>query len=106
MKAAMPILHLTPTDVAQHLHKGCFHLVDVREPAEHAAERIDGAVLYPLSCFDPTKLPAGKIIFHCGIGKRSQAAIERCQAAGLTHNAHMAGGLQAWKLAGLPTKRR
>ena len=32
-------------------------LVDVREPAEHAAEHIAGALLVPLSSFDPATLP-------------------------------------------------
>jgi rhodanese-related sulfurtransferase len=30
-------------------------------------------------------------------------AVTRCQAAGLKHTAHLAGGLQAWKAEGLPT---
>ena len=105
MNTASNILHLSPADVAQHLQKGGTHLIDVREPAEHAAERIEGATLHPLSSFDPAKLPAGEIIFHCGSGKRSQTAIELCRAAGLAHHAHLAGGVQAWKLAGMPTKR-
>ncbi|MBL8223487.1 MAG: efflux RND transporter permease subunit, partial [Bryobacterales bacterium] len=30
-------------------------------------------------------------------------AVARAQAAGLAHTAHLEGGLQAWKAAGLPT---
>jgi rhodanese-related sulfurtransferase len=80
-------------------------LVDVREPAEFAAERIAGALLYPLSTFDAAMLPddgARRVVFHCGSGKRSLAAAERRLSAGQKHVAHMGGGIAAWKAAGLP----
>jgi rhodanese-related sulfurtransferase len=97
--------NLSPNDVAGLLHRGEATLVDVREPAEHAAERIAGAILHPLSTFDPSRLPDGPLVFHCGIGKRSLAALERCNAAGLPHEAHLQGGLASWKAAGKPTLR-
>lgn len=99
------IRHLTPAEVAKTVQDEKVALVDVRERAEHAAERIEGAVLHPLSQFNPAALPAGRVIFHCGSGKRSITAIERAQAAGLPHNEHMQGGIGAWKSAGLPTRR-
>jgi rhodanese-related sulfurtransferase len=80
-------------------------LVDVREPGEFAAERIEGAALYPLSSFDPAALPSGRLVFQCGIGKRSLAALQRYQAAGFSGGQHMQGGLAAWKQAGFPTRR-
>jgi rhodanese-related sulfurtransferase len=98
------IQDLTPAQVAAKLKAGGVELVDVREPAEFAAERIHGAVLYPLSTFDPMALPKNtEIIFQCGTGKRSAMAVARAQAAGLKHAAHLAGGIQAWRAAGLPT---
>ncbi len=99
---------LTPEEVASGLTAGEIVLVDVREPSETALERIPGAVLLPLSAFDPTDLPdAGgrAIVFSCASGVRSVKAAEIAQAAGLPHNAHLAGGLKAWKAAGLPTER-
>ena len=80
-------------------------LVDVREPAEFASERIAGAFLYPLSTFDAAMLPddgARRIVFHCGSGKRSLTAAEHRLGAGQKHAAHMGGGIAAWKAAGLP----
>ncbi len=97
---------LTPVEVAQRLEDRSIILVDVREPQEYAAERIHGALLFPLSTFDPTALPAPTarhIVFHCGSGKRSATAVARCIEAGLAHHSHMAGGIQAWKSAHLPT---
>jgi rhodanese-related sulfurtransferase len=61
-------------------------------------------LLFPLSSFDPHALPKNvDIIFQCGTGKRSAMAAAKAQAAGLHHAHHLAGGLQAWKVAGLPT---
>jgi rhodanese-related sulfurtransferase len=98
-----PIQHLGAEEVAERVRNGAL-LVDVREPAEFAAERIEGALLMPLSTFDPTALPKDvALIFHCGTGKRSAMALVRAQQAGLPHDAHLAGGILAWKAAGLPT---
>jgi rhodanese-related sulfurtransferase len=80
-------------------------LIDVREPTEYAAERIHGALLYPLSTFDATALPTDgsrRVVVHCGSGKRSLTAAEKSRAAGQSHAAHMGGGIAAWKAAGLP----
>lgn len=102
----MAIETLTPAEVAARLKTGSIVLVDVREPGEFAQERIHGALLFPLSTFDPAALPDGgkrAVVFHCGSGMRSAKAVAACEKAGLVHHVHMAGGLQAWKAAGLPT---
>jgi rhodanese-related sulfurtransferase len=101
----MNIENLTPAEVADRLKAGSIVLIDVREPGEFAAERIHGALLFPLSTFDPAALPdtaKREVVFHCGSGVRSAKAVAACQTAGLSHTAHMAGGMQAWKAAGLP----
>jgi len=95
-----------PQEVSQDLKAGKIVLVDVREDAEHAAERIEGALLHPLSRFDPAKLPvtADKpVVLHCGSAKRSATAIDMCRKAGVPVDTHMAGGIMGWKAAGLPT---
>jgi rhodanese-related sulfurtransferase len=100
-----PIETFAPAEVARLLKAGKLLLIDVREPAEYAAERIHGALLYPLSTFDASVLPADgsrRVVFHCGSGKRSLAAAEQRLAAGQGHAAHMGGGIAAWKAAGLP----
>jgi rhodanese-related sulfurtransferase len=99
---------LAPETVRKSLADHGIVLIDVREPAEFAAERIEGALLFPLSSFDPAALPdpgIRKLVFQCGSGKRSAMAVERSVAAGLPYTAHLAGGLMAWKAAGLPTLR-
>jgi rhodanese-related sulfurtransferase len=105
---ARNIAELDARDVKALLDAGRILLVDVREPAEYAAERIHGALLYPLSTFDASALPpddAREIVFHCGSGKRSLAAAQKRLAAGASQARHMSGGIGAWCAAGLPTIR-
>lgn len=100
-----PIATLTPAEVARLLKSSEVLLIDVREPAEYAAQRIPGALLYPLSSFDATTLPSDgsrRVVFHCGSGKRSLTAAEKRVAAGQPQAAHLGGGIAAWKAAGLP----
>ncbi len=97
---------LTPTEIEKALKAGEITLIDVREPPEFAAERIHGALLFPLSTFDPKMLPESvnrPIVFHCGSGKRSATAAMQAQAAGVPVTRHMKGGIMAWKQAKLPT---
>lgn len=96
---------LSPQELQAELDAGRVLLVDVREPSEYEAERIPGALLFPLSTFDATRLPPDgdrRIVFQCGSGKRSAAAAGQRLAAGAPRTAHLAGGIGAWKAAGLP----
>lgn len=97
---------LTASQVKAALDAQEILLIDVREPAEFAEERIAGAQNVPLSTFDPAALPdaGGKtIVLQCAGGKRSAMAVGKCQEANQVINTHLAGGLMAWKAAGLPT---
>lgn len=97
---------LTPAQVSAMLHRSEIILIDVREPGEFAAERIHGALNFPLSTFDPANVPLSDtqmVVFQCGSGKRSATAVEKCLKAGLKTDAHLAGGIMAWKAQGLPT---
>jgi rhodanese-related sulfurtransferase len=97
---------LTPQQVKAALEAREILLIDVREPDEFAAEKIAGAVNIPLSTFNPAALPdaAGKtIVLQCAGGKRSAMAVDKCRKANQAIETHLAGGLAAWKAAGLPT---
>jgi rhodanese-related sulfurtransferase len=98
---------LTPQEVEQGLKAGRIVLVDVREPNETAVERFPGAVLVPLSSFDPATIPAppgSEVVFACRSGRRSVNASLAAQEQGFDYDSHLAGGLLAWKAAGLPTE--
>ena len=97
--------NLAPSDVARWLAERAVVLIDVREPDEYALERIHGALLFPLSTFDPKSLPDSgprKIVLQCGSGMRSAKALAACKVAGVEIAGHLAGGIRAWKEAGLP----
>jgi rhodanese-related sulfurtransferase len=98
---------LTPEEVSAGMAEGRYLLVDVREPNEVAVEAYPGAVVVPLSSFDPQDLPdphGKQVVFACRSGKRSVTASLAAQASGLAYDKHLAGGMLAWKAAGLPTK--
>jgi rhodanese-related sulfurtransferase len=98
---------LTPAEVDRGVREGRMLLVDVREPNETTVESYPDAVLVPLSSFDPSAIPdpAGKeVVFACRSGKRSVTASLAAQESGYRYDAHLAGGILAWKAAGLPTK--
>ena len=102
------IVHdLLPEEVARGIAEGRMLLVDVREPNETAIERYPGAVEAPLSRFDVSEIPdpAGRqVVFACRSGKRSVTASLAAQEQGFAYDAHLAGGIIAWKAAGLPTE--
>lgn len=107
MPRADEVINLTPDEVAAGLRAGRMLLVDVRELNETSAESYPDAVVVPLSAFDPAAIPdpAGKqVVFACRSGRRSITASVAAQDAGYPYNHHMAGGILAWKAAGLPTK--
>jgi rhodanese-related sulfurtransferase len=98
---------LTPEEVARGLTEGRVVLVDVREPNETALERYPGAVIVPLSAFDPAAIPVPhgcEVVFACRSGRRSVTASLAAQEQGYAYGAHLAGGILAWKAAGLPTE--
>jgi rhodanese-related sulfurtransferase len=98
---------LTPQEVSKGMEEGRYLLVDVREPNEVAAEAYPGGVVVALSTFDPAAIPdpQGKqVVFACRSGKRSVTASLAAQAAGLSYDKHLAGGILGWKAAGLPTR--
>ena len=98
---------LAPEEVARGLAEGKILLVDVREPNETDVERYPEAVYLPISEFDPAAIPdpsGRQVVFACRSGNRSVTASLMAQAAGLPYDAHLAGGLIAWKALGLPTE--
>ena len=58
----------------------------------------------PLSRFQPSRLPADgrQVILACAAGRRSMMALEKAAAARDDIDTHLAGGMAAWRAAGLP----
>ena len=94
-----------PEEAARLTEAGAV-MVDVREPDEHARERIDGAVPCPLSSFEHQDLPAAPLLFHCRSGARTAANAPRlAQKAGAREWYVLEGGLDAWRRSDLPVLR-
>ncbi len=82
-------------------------LVDVREQHEFDEARIPGSMLMPLSTFQQhfEELPKDKeIVMQCRSGARSGQATEFLLNNGYKDVVNMAGGILAWKEAGLPVE--
>ena len=82
-------------------------LVDVRERHEFAMLRVPGSVLLPLSGFTATfeDLPRDRpLLILCAAGSRSARATEFLLAQGFPDVSNVAGGINSWRAAGLPTR--
>ena len=101
------VRNLTPQEVARGIAGRRILLVDVREPNEVEVEAYPDAVVVPLSSFDPAEIPdpqGREVVFACRSGRRSVTASLAAQEQGYPYDAHLAGGMLAWKAAGLDTK--
>jgi rhodanese-related sulfurtransferase len=101
----MTLPAITPEEAQRLLADGAI-LVDIREPDEHARQHIPGARHLPLSRLDEVDLAVheGKpVIFHCRSGARTLANAGRlAERSGACDAYVVAGGLDAWRAAGLP----
>jgi len=105
----MTIHTIDPGSVKSWLDRGEAVLVDVREPAEYAAEHVAGATLVPLGTVSSAKLPdhSGKrLVIMCKLGGRGGKACEKLEAElpDYVHVYNLGGGIEAWKKAGLPVE--
>jgi rhodanese-related sulfurtransferase len=102
----MSLPTISPEQAKRLLDQGAM-LIDIREADEHAREKIASARHLPLSKLDEADLAvhAGKpVIFHCRSGARTLANAPRLadKLGGDCEAYVVAGGLDAWKKAGLP----
>jgi adenylyltransferase/sulfurtransferase len=99
-----PLRELAAADVDAMRSRGeDFLLLDVREPDEWQAARIEGARLLPLG-----ELPAKvgeiadwkerRIVVHCRSGARSARACRLLQEHGFADVSNLTGGIDAWAL--------
>jgi len=78
------------------------HLVDVREPGEHAEFNI-GGVLLPLGKImtmqtdDIDDLQNEEVIVYCRSGNRSGQASLILETAGFSNVKNLTGGMMAWQ---------
>jgi rhodanese-related sulfurtransferase len=114
--AKAAIQNLTPQQVHEELQSGEVTLIDIREPAELEQNgKIAGSTNAPrgmLEFYADETLPYHKpefdrskrIILHCASGGRSALATQTLMQMGYSNIAHLDGGINAWKEAGLPVE--
>jgi len=90
-------------DLKKRLDAGeALHLLDVREPHEHADFNIGGTLL-PLGRvqqMDTDEIEAWKdeeVIVYCRSGNRSGQASMMLETAGFTNVVNLTGGMMAWQ---------
>jgi rhodanese-related sulfurtransferase len=96
---------ISPVDLQQRLQTGETVLIDIREPSEYAREHIHGARLVPLAAIDSHDFDTERnkiAVFTCRSGNRTAMNASRLLAKGFREAYVLAGGLDAWKAAGLP----
>ena len=102
------ITEISVDEAAANVKSGDAVIVDVREKDEWDEGHIAGATHLSRGTIElevEEKFPDlnTTVICHCGGGGRSALAAESLQKMGYTNVRSMAGGLKAWKAAGLPT---
>ena len=109
-EAKKHITEISPQDAAAKLNCGDAVVVDVRDKDEWDEGHIPGAMHLSRGTIDldiEETVPdtSALVICHCGGGGRSALAAESLQKMGYKNVRFMAGGLKAWKAAGLSTAR-
>jgi len=107
-EAKKKITEISPAQAAAKSKSGEAVIVDVREKDEWDEEHIPDAIHMSRGIIEldvEGKIPDtnAMIICHCGGGGRSALAAESLQKRGYKNVRSMAGGLKAWKAAGLAT---
>ncbi len=105
-EARRTVVEIDPGQAQRDIEAGA-HMIDVREPAEHAAGAVPGADHIPRGVLEsviPTRhLDADTaIILYCAGGHRSLLAARTLLDMGYRRVVSLAGGAGAWRSAGLP----
>jgi rhodanese-related sulfurtransferase len=95
----------SPQNAYAAVRDGSAVLIDVRESWENDQLRIPGAMLIPLNEMPQRlgEIPTDRDVYvHCRMGGRSTRAVEFLREHGRPRTYNIAGGIDAWKEAGLP----
>lgn len=99
---------LTPLFLLAAIAVGLLALFSIprEEEPQISVPMVDIQVAAPgLAAPDAVELIGIPLVLQCAGGKRSGMALERCAKAQAAIDTHLAGGLGAWKSAGLPVER-
>lgn len=85
-------------------------VLDVRESGEFAQGHILGARNIPLDELDKRvkeieRFKDKPVVVSCAVGNRAGSAAKLLREQGFTNVVNLAGGIAAWRAAGLPTEK-
>ena len=95
---------VTPEELRRLLDEDAIDLIDVREPYEHEAGRIEGAIhveIPHLTAAAAQHHQERPIDFYCRTGARTAMTTQAFRASGF-QAFNLTGGLLAWVAKGLP----
>jgi rhodanese-related sulfurtransferase len=106
--AKQRITEIPPEEARAQAARGEAVLIDVREEGDWHAGHAEGARhlskgVIELEIEEQIPDTNQPIICYCGGGSRSALVADSLQKMGYTNVRSLAGGLKAWKAAGLPT---
>ena len=100
----MSIQTISPAEAHQLVTAGA-SLIDIRQPDEHARERIAGALNVPLDRLSEDSAPGDVLIFHCRSGMRTAQSASTLSQASAGRDCYVVeGGIGGWRNAGLPVE--
>ena len=100
-----PLVEIAPTEVKRRLDSGeKLHLIDVREPFEHAQSSIAGSELVPMRSVPSalgqlqSRAEEAPLIVFCHHGVRSLNVVSWLRQQGIENCQSMSGGIDAWSV--------
>ncbi len=101
---------ITPTQATLLINRENAQVIDVSEPDEYLAGHLPDSRNFPASRLEERageldKFKDTPLILVCQTGARSTGAIAKLEKLGFAKVNSLAGGLKAWRDAGLPLKK-
>ena len=110
-RATRGFREISPTEAVQQMNHENALLLDVREDSEMVSGSIAGSRHIAMSVLkqrinELSEFSERPVIAYCKTGLRSTQACELLRKANFNHVSSLKGGLEAWRNANLPLKKK
>jgi rhodanese-related sulfurtransferase len=101
---------VTPAQATHLINREDGFVIDVREPGEYGGGHVLGAKNIPLARVEAAGAELARrkekpLIVYCETGERAGKAAAALKKQGFARVATLAGGMKAWREAGLPVEK-
>lgn len=102
---------LPPAEAVRVMNREDALVLDVREDNEMSGGRIPNARHIPVGVLkkrlnEIERYKESPVVIYCRSGARSAVAASQLVAAGFTDVTNLSGGIEAWKAANMPVKKK